>query len=520
MRTTLFLIFIGIMIAFSACRSDFNFESSTGNLGFSRDTVYLDTVFTDIGSSTYTLKVYNKSDNNISIPKVQLAKGAASKYRMTVDGMTGLDGDNSGIGDGKIFDNVELLAKDSLFIFIETTANIADANPTDFLYTDQIQFGSGSNLQKVELVTLIQDAYFIFPKRNEGIYEGVDFGFDENENVTQVRGRNLEAEHPDNGNEFEWNDDKPYVVYGYAAVPTDKTLNINAGARVHFHAESGMIVQDGATLNINGLKSDTEALEKEVIFEGDRLEPFYADVPGQWGFVYLRQGSSATIDHLTLKNASVGLYVLNNTGTIKIKNTQIYDCSNVGIFAIAANITGFNVAINTAGQATFAGTVGGNYDFTHCTFNNNWASSSQVAVLLNDYLEENDVEVASNTLNANFKNCIIYGSTSVSLLFDNSRSDFNTIFDHCLIKFSDNGTTLAGNELYNFIRDEQNGNIKNQNPKFFDIQNNNLNIDETSAAKGKGKFSFSDGTLDLNGFPRIIEPSDIGAYNFSVIPED
>ena len=75
---------------------------------------------------------------------------------MTVDGMT----ENA----TKSFSNVELLAKDSMFIFIETTANIADANPTDFLYTDQIVFGSLEKVQKVELVTLIQDAYFIFPK--------------------------------------------------------------------------------------------------------------------------------------------------------------------------------------------------------------------------------------------------------------------------------------------------------------------------------------------------------------------
>jgi hypothetical protein len=72
---------------------------------------------------------------------------------MTVDGMLG----NS----GKLFTNVELLAKDSLYIFIETTAKIADANPTDLLYTDQIEFDSGANLQTVELVTLIQDAVYI-----------------------------------------------------------------------------------------------------------------------------------------------------------------------------------------------------------------------------------------------------------------------------------------------------------------------------------------------------------------------
>ncbi|MEZ4788129.1 MAG: hypothetical protein R2790_09720 [Flavobacterium haoranii] len=70
----------------TSCRNDFDFEPNVGNLRFSRDTVYLDTVFTDIGSSTYTLKVYNKSDKNISIPNLRLGKGESSKYRLMVDG--------------------------------------------------------------------------------------------------------------------------------------------------------------------------------------------------------------------------------------------------------------------------------------------------------------------------------------------------------------------------------------------------------------------------------------------------
>ena len=157
MRPITLLLFIGILISVCSCRSDFETIPSTGDLTFSKDTIYLDTVFTNIGSSTYRLKVYNKSKNDITIPTIQLAKGLNSKYRMTVDGMQG--------NNGKIFNNVDLLAKDSLYIFIETTANIADANPTDFLYTDQIQFDSGANLQKIELVTLIQDAIFLYPKR-------------------------------------------------------------------------------------------------------------------------------------------------------------------------------------------------------------------------------------------------------------------------------------------------------------------------------------------------------------------
>ena len=132
------LLVVLFVLSLSSCRNDFEFEPSTGGLRFSRDTVYLDTVFSNIGSSTYRLKVYNTSDADISIPQIRLANGPTSKYRIMVDGMTGEDADNNGVGDGKIFNNVELLANDSLFVFIEVTSDVASANPADFLYTDKI----------------------------------------------------------------------------------------------------------------------------------------------------------------------------------------------------------------------------------------------------------------------------------------------------------------------------------------------------------------------------------------------
>ena len=145
MRHYFVLFIFGILLAASSCRTDFDTVASSGDLKFSKDTVYLDTVFKNIGSSTYNLKVYNRGKDDINIPVIQLKNGLNSKYRITVDGMSG--------NNGKIFNNVTLLAKDSLYIFVETTADITDANPTDFLYTDEIQFDSGSNLQKVALVT-------------------------------------------------------------------------------------------------------------------------------------------------------------------------------------------------------------------------------------------------------------------------------------------------------------------------------------------------------------------------------
>jgi hypothetical protein len=508
MRQFTLLFFIGILLSICSCRTDFETVASTGDLAFSKDTIYLDTVFTNVGSSTYRLKVYNHSKNDIRIPSIKLAKGLSSKYRMTIDGMQGTE--------GKLFNNVDLLAKDSLYIFIETTANIADANPTDFLYTDQILFDGGTNLQKVELVTLIQDAIFLYPKRfANGTTETLPIG-DE-----KIYGFYLDENDPVNGNELTFENQKPYVIYGYAAVPSGKNVTFDAGARVHFHANSGLIVANNASINVNGAISATDKLEKEVIFEGDRLEPEYADVPGQWGTIWLTDGSTNNnLNHLTIKNATLGLLIQNNDGTtVQIKNTQIYNSANYGILAQTAKINGENLAINNAGQASLACSYGGNYSFTHCTFNNNWNSSQQLAVLVSNYILGAIPEVKDLTA-ATFNNCIIYGSYSNEMsLNKKTGASFVYQFNNCLIKFDNTSSPFVNNPDYQFDTDAAHYNfiIRNKDPKFLKISQNKLNIDETSAAFAKGNPAYLI-PVDIMGNTRTLPP-DLGAYQNKPFPK-
>ena len=90
MRNTFYyLITFSLLLFWSSCRNNLEFKTLERDLNFSKDTVYLDTIFTNIGSSTYTLKVYNNSQTNILIPKIKLQNGQNSKYRLNVDGMTG-----------------------------------------------------------------------------------------------------------------------------------------------------------------------------------------------------------------------------------------------------------------------------------------------------------------------------------------------------------------------------------------------------------------------------------------------
>src|SRR5699024_6965496 len=121
-------LFILLLLSITSCRTDFETEISSGFLEFSKDTVYLDTVFTNIGSSTYTLKVYNRSRKDIHIPTIKLARGENSNYRLNVDGVP-----------GKYFEEVTLLAKDSLFVFIETTLDIQNLSTRSEEHTSELQ---------------------------------------------------------------------------------------------------------------------------------------------------------------------------------------------------------------------------------------------------------------------------------------------------------------------------------------------------------------------------------------------
>ena len=93
-----------------------------------------------------------------------------------------------------------------------------------------------------------------------------------------------------------------------------------------------------ASFNLYTLVSSFDHVENQVIFEGDRLEPRFSDVPGQWGTIWLTQGSTNhEFSYTTIKNSVVGILMDNNDGgvdpTLTLKNVEIYNISNVGLSA-------------------------------------------------------------------------------------------------------------------------------------------------------------------------------------------
>jgi len=490
------------MVSLFSCTDDaFETAPSTGELSFSKDTLFLDTVFTNISSSTRTFKVYNKSNQHISIPGIRLGRGDQSFYRLNVNGQP-----------GKSFQDVDILPKDSIFVFVEATIDYAEVS--DPLYTDEIIFDSGDKEQQVKLITLVQDAYFLFPERDaQGIKEKIVVGVDDQGEEIAVEGFYLEGD-------VTWGSDKPYVIFGYAGVSEGHTLTIEKGARIHFHDQSGLLVEKDGSLRING------TLDNEVVIQGDRLEPFYENVPGQWGTIWLRAGSkNHQINHALIKNSVIGILMDSIGGgvdpTLLIQNSEIYNTSNYGLFGRSTHIKGTNLVIGNNGQSSLACVFGGIYEFTHATFANFWSNSirDMPAVLVSNYdLSEGGV---SNDLLANFTNCIIDGNQSVEFLLQKNESgQFEFDFRNNLLRFVDTGGNFANNPLYDFddVSNYQD-NIFNGEPDFKDIRRNEFIIGQDSDANDHANVLAAQKVpFDILGVNRVSAP-DIGAYQHVVFEE-
>jgi hypothetical protein len=502
---------IGILLSclgwVSSCRKDFEVEASSGDLQFSKDTVFLDTVFSNIGSSTYSLKVYNRSGKDVEIPSIRLQDGNDSKYRLNVEGVAGNE-----------FENIPLYARDSLYIFIETTYDIAPDDLNEFLYIDDLLFDSGANEQRIPLVTLIKDAVFLYPSTlANGSKESLLLGLDEQGNELRIEGFILTDD------ELAFTNEKPYVIYGYAAVAENKVLSIAEGARLHFHKDSGILVGSGGSIKVLGsLSDDPVLLEKEVIFEGDRLEPEFSEVPGQWGTLWLAPGSLQNeVSYLTLKNATIGILAEGNPGTssptLSIRNSQVYNSALVNLWGRNTSIWAENLVLGNAGSHSLYCNLGGSYSFLHSTIANYWSKSFRVgaALKIDTFETDNSGSISgSHLLKADFINSIIDGNTSRELtLLSTAEFDFNFLFSHALLKFVDTGGQYSGDPLYDFedatVYDTV---FMNTAVNFLDPVDNDFRIPPNSPAVGIGDLNTALLVpYDLLGRERNTAPA-LGAY--------
>ncbi|MEG2178825.1 MAG: hypothetical protein RRY15_08130, partial [Bacteroidales bacterium] len=127
-KLTLYFPFILFLATLLGClEEDFSVDPKH-TLSFSTDSVKFDTLFTETGSATYRLMIYNRNAKPIRISTIKLAGGENSYFYLNVDGMQGRE-----------FKEIEMRSKDSIFVFIEVKINPNNAQ-TPFLIKDSLLF--------------------------------------------------------------------------------------------------------------------------------------------------------------------------------------------------------------------------------------------------------------------------------------------------------------------------------------------------------------------------------------------
>ena len=472
----LFIIFL-FVFAFSCKKDEQIITDSSAKLEFSESSILFDTVFTTVGSVTKQFKIYNRNNKTIRISSIKIANGVSSYFRMNVDGIPATS-----------IHDIDIPKKDSLFIFVEVTVNPTNQN-NPLIIRDSVIFEVNGNTQDVDLEAWGQDAYFHVPDKL--LFNQIPYSVITCDDI--------------------WKNDKPHVIYGYAVVDSDCKLSMQVGTKVYMHNGAVLWVFDKGTLEIKG------SYNNPVTFQGDRLEPDYAEMPGQWGKIWLSIGSKDNIiDWAVIKNGGIGVQAdtlgASTNPTLRISNTIIKNMSAAALFGQGSYINAYNCVFANAGQYTAALTLGGSYSFRHCTFANYWNSGSRSTplLLLNNWYKDNTGTIQNRGLDtAYFGNCIVYGNLTNEIGLDsinNPGVNFKYMFDHSLLR-----TDLNTSSSYHYDTI-----FTNLDPAFKDVSKNDYNIGINSGAKDKGNVAIGNTyPIDLNNLPRNIDTApDLGAYEY------
>ena len=489
MRQILIILSIVVFGAFFtvSCKKNKLTTDPGDQVDFSADSVLFDTVFTQAGSSTRQIRVINNNGERINISSIDLQNGSASPFILNVDGSP-----------GKSFSDIEIAAHDSIFIFIQVYINPNNSN-SPLVINDGIIFKVNGTTQTVHLEAWGQDAYY---HRPTNALKFVNGGYLAYSTIS-----------PGTNTTVTWPNDKPHVIYGWLVVDSSQTLIIDPGVKVHFHQNAGLWVYRYGTLKVNG------ALNNEVVFQGDRLEPFMQDEPGQWDRIWINEGSiNNSIDYAIIKNAFIGVQCellfgdFSEQRRLKITNTKIQNMKKWGLYCLAFDVYGGNNVISNCKEYCLALVAGGNYTFIHNTFANFWEKDARTTpcVHIDNHAGTQQIPLDS----CYFANCIIDGSQSNELELDiigtsTTLTPISHKFSYCFLK-----TTANMSDPNHFVA----GTNKNSGVNVFEnALTYKFKIGPGSSAKDMGNGAQTDAAKhvnDIEGWPRLPGDGspDAGAY--------
>lgn len=484
---------IGLLLVFmtlysSSCYKLKYNEDPNVKLRFSADTLRFDTVFTTLGSATRILKVYNDYDLAIQLSSIVAEGGEQSPFRFNIDGIPGNN-----------VQAVDIPARDSIYIFGEVTVDPdQDISVSPFITEDKLYFKVNGNEQFVQLEAWGQNANYIPNSQAKGKVALLSCDF---------------------GQEI-WDDPRPYVIYGVLAIDSCE-LVIPEGTNIYVHGgivvSDEFIYNDGILLILKDGSITVQGTQEDpVIIQGDRLEEAFQDIAGQWaGIRVLDESKGNTFSHTIIKNSIIGLRV-DSLAEAELDACQIYNTTSSGLIGYhAKKIYAKNSLFHSNGTNAGSFVYGGNYSFDYCSFDSYGIQGP--ALVVRNYRCQDPLcleDILVNPVSLNMQNCIVSGSGSDEMVFDDGtfgsqEGYFNFNFENSLLKID---TILNSNNYPNFFDHCLNcASIQDNEPLYLDIEDQDYHLDSLSQATGKAKW-IGGINVDLEGTPRDPSAPDIGCY--------
>lgn len=457
-----FILFVFVTAILPSCISDEVSYSPNDVLTFSADTLDFDTVFTDIGTPTARLLVFNRSGKAINISSIRM-RDNDGVFSINVDGVSGNE-----------FNNVEIRANDSIYVFVECLIGASDALKP-FEVEGNLDFVTNGVNQ-----TVLLRAY--------------------GQNVNRLRGVTLTHDEI-------FTPDRPYVVFDTLRVAKGVTLTLLPGTRLLFH-DKGFLQVDGTLLALG-------AIGEPISMRGDRLDDVLPNVgydvlSGQWGGVRFGAESFGNRMEFVEMQSSVSGVVVDSCGVtdrdkLVLVNSWLHNSQGNVLKSSHAKVDAYGCCFSDAGEAVVSLT-GGNHDFIHCTIANNYlfAISPESILTLKHVVDDEGKECNLPLMNARFANTIIYGM--VSPISPGDLEGSNVYLYNVLLG-------VSGSDDEHFISC-----LWDEDPMFETIRSDylfNYRIKKDSPAIGKGnpEFVTEINSVDMDGNNRLVEGNPtLGAY--------
>lgn len=423
---------------------------------FSVDTVRIGTVYTDELSPTHRFVVYNRGSKGINISRLSIEGADAGLFRLNVDGFSGRE-----------FSDVEIRAKDSIYVFVDVTLPENGSDKPQKVEAN-IAFHTNGVSQMLPVSVYGQD-------------------------VTRLKALEITTS-------TTFTAGKPYRIIDSLVVAEGATLTLQGGTR--------MLMHDKARLVVRGTVKAAGDAQNHVIITGDRVGEVIPDVSfdimsRQWGGVEIYPTSTDNVLKYTeISNTTNGVQIAGDGSVtasdpmLTMINCRLRNSGSMVLMAQDASIVAYGCELADAADGIVY-VSGGDYRFDRCTVSNQYLFSviTQAAW---QFDEDTPAKV-------DVTNSITWGIGSDVAPSDLTGTDI--YFRRCL--FKSNGTD--DDNFQNCIWDAD--------PLFYTVREDYLfdyRLQPDSPAIGA-----ADDAFDLHLAPndwygvRSTVPADLGAYNFT-----